>query len=124
MLDGTEFEVESRAFESGSDPEGGISVNWLEYFSKDEQIALQKIRETTTYRGIRASGKFLKLNVGDIKKVGLESIQVNLKTVYAGEKTSNVSHAEICPPGNAVFTALVLCAERYGTLLDVPPPNQ
>ena len=120
---GSEFTVEPGAFISGSNPDGGISVNWLEYFGKDERVSLQRIRDTSTYRGIRESGKFLKLNVGDIRKVGLEAIQVNLKVVYVGAPP-NVSHAEIYPSGSPVFTALALCAERHGTLLDVPPSRQ
>ena len=119
---GSVFTVDPDAFISGSNPDGGISVNWMEYFGRDERESLQKIRDTSTYGGIKASGKYLKLNVGDIKKVGLEAAQTNLRTIYVGKKP-NVSHAEIVPPGGAVFTALALCAERHGTLLDVPSPG-
>ena len=67
------FVIEPDAFISGSHPDKGISVHWLEYFDKNERLSLKRIRETTTYGGINEYGKYLKLNVGDIRKIGLEA---------------------------------------------------
>ncbi len=114
------FRVKARAFRSGRHPEAAISVNWLGYFREDDQVALQRICETTTYQGIDQNGKFVKLSSGDIRKIYIESLHTNLNA-YFTPSHSNVSHAEIRPSGDAVFVALAAHAERYGSLLDVPP---
>lgn len=114
-----EITIKPSAFRSGTHPDKGISAFWLEYFGRNERYSLKRIRKTSTYQGFDEYGKFVKLNVGDIKKVGLEQIGVHLKAVYTGRPPNN-SHTDICPPGPAIFNALALCAERHGTLLDVP----
>jgi hypothetical protein len=121
-LRGEGFRVKARAFRSGRHPEAAISVNWLGYFGEDDEFALQRICETTTYQGIDQSGKFVKLNSGDIRKIYIESLHTNL-SAYFTPSHSNVSHAEIRPSGDAVFVALAAHAERYGSLLDVPTPG-
>ena len=121
-LRGEGFRVRARAFRSGRHPEAAISVNWLGYFGEDDEFALQRICETTTYQGIDQSGKFVKLNSGDIRKIYIESLHTNL-SAYFTPSHSNVSHAEIRPSGDAVFVALAAHAERYGSLLDVPTPG-
>jgi hypothetical protein len=121
-LRGEGFRVKARAFRSGRHPEAAISVNWLGYFGEDDQLALQRVCETTTYQGIDQSGKFVKLKSGDIRKIYIESLHTNLSAFYTPSH-SNVSHAEIRPSGDAVFAALAAHSERYGSLLDVPPPG-
>ena len=108
------------AFESGTSPTDGVSVNWLEFFHKENEVkSLTEIKKTC---GLctRKSGRFLKLRVGDIKKIASE-ISPPVTVIHDGhEKGTNKSHAEIHPPIQATFVALVLCAEHYGTYLEVP----
>ena len=117
MADRKDFDPD--IFESKRHPQAGISVNWLEYYGDDEKTSLQKIRRSTTYCGIKTSGGFLKLRVGDIRKIGAELSVENLRVVYDG-RCPNWSHAEIHPPGVTTFNALALCANSRGTVLQVP----
>ena len=113
------YKVKTKAFRSGSDPDGGISVNWLGRFGKNEEISLKKVCETTTYGGINSDGVFLKFNTRDIRKISIESLPGSLGTIFCPDKP-NESHAEIRPSGDAVFKALALHAESHGSLLEVP----
>lgn len=118
---GEGYEIKADAFRSGSDPTADISVNWLGYFGNDEAVSLNKVCETTTYRGINESGVFLKLNTTEIRKIFVESLGRPLATKYRpGCNNKNPSHAEICPSGDAVFKALALHAESHGTVIKVP----
>ena len=73
-----------------------------------------------TYQGIDQRGRFVKLKSVDIRKIYIESFHTNLSAYFTPSRF-NVSHTEIRPSGDAVFTALAAHAERYGSLLDVPP---
>ena len=117
---GEGFRVRARAFRSGRYLEAAKSVNWLGYFGEDDQFALQRVCETTTYQGIDQRGRFVKLKSVDIRKIYIESFHTNLSAYFTPSRF-NVSHTEIRPSGDAVFTALAAHAERYGSLLDVPP---
>lgn len=115
------FRIKAGAFKSGSSPLSGVSVNWLGYFGRDDEIALNKVCETTSYRGIEASGRFLKLDTADIRKINIESLDRTLVTKYRpGRNGTNPSHAEIFPSGDAVFKALALCAQHRGAILETP----
>ena len=115
------YEIRAGAFKSGSNPLGGVSVNWLGHFGKDEEAALKKVCETTTYMGIKGSGRFLRLNTTEIRKIVVESLGRSLVTKFRpGCNNTNPSHAEIFPSGDAVFKALALCAESHGAILEVP----
>lgn len=112
--------LQAVAFGDEAKPDTGVSVNWLEYFNKDDEVkSLAKIKRTCG-RATRDSGRFLKLNVGDIKKATTE-INPPVCVIHDGDtRVENKSHAEIRPYIEAVFTALFLCAELHGTLLRVP----
>lgn len=99
---------------------GGVSCNWLEYFFRDDEgRSLRRINKTCGLK-TRGSGRFLKLQVGDIRRAILESYSY-AQVIHDGEdQGDNESHAEIHPPVQAIFTALVLCAEEDGVLLEVP----
>lgn len=112
--------VDPEIFESGSHPDKGISVNWLEYFGDNEQVSIRKVRKTMTYKNIKPTGGFLKLNVGDLRRVGREFYAADLSIIFSESPPPNISHADINPPGATTFNALALCAEHHGTVLPVP----
>lgn len=101
-------------------PTEGVSFNWLEYFCEENSVkSLTKIGLSCGLT-LRKSGRFLKLNVGDIKKSASE-IGSPVSIIYDGHlHGENESHAEIHPPAQATFVALLLCAEQHGVFLRVP----
>ena len=112
--------VDPEIFENGKYPKKPISANWLEHFGTNEQVSIRKVRKTMTYGNIQPSGGFLKLNVGDIRRVGREFYAADLSIIYSENPPPNTSHADIYPPGATTFNALALCAEQHGTVLPVP----
>lgn len=112
--------LQATAFGDESNPQSGVSVNWLEYYNRENlDESLAKI-DRTCGLSTRESGRFLRLKVGQIKKV-LSEITPPASVVHDGdEEVANKSHATIAPYIEAVFTALVLCAEQHGKYLEVP----
>ena len=113
--------IKAGAFKSGSSPLYGISVNWMGYFSSDDNTSLNEVCETTTYGGINENGLFVKLSTSDIRKIQIESLSERLDIKYRPEcDNKNPSHSEILPTGEPVFKALATLAKEQGVMLEVP----
>ena len=113
--------IQPEAFISGIHPDKPISTNWLEFFGNDVLKSLECICRTMDYEGIKEDGRFLKINVGEIRKIKTESRQ-KVTVVYDGDRRNkNKSHTSIHPPEKDVFLALSVHAKKYGQLLGVPP---
>lgn len=112
--------LQDNAFGDVSNSQSGVSVNWLEYFNRDNLgNSLEEINRTC---GLctKESGRFLRLNVGRIKKA-VGEISPPVCVIHDGEDDpENKSHAEIRPYVEEVFTALFLCADQHGKYLEVP----
>lgn len=113
--------IQPEAFMSEKHPDKPISTYWLEFFGQDVWRSLECICCTTDYQGMKENGRFLKLNVGEVRKIKIESKQ-NVTVIHDGEdRVRNKSHASISPPEKDVFVALATHAREYGQLLEVPP---
>lgn len=112
--------LQPSAFGDEARSDTGVSANWLEYYYRDDESkSLAKIDKTCGLE-TKESGRFLKLNVGKIKKA-IGETNPPAAVIHDGDHhESNKSHAEIRPYIEAVFTALFLCAERHGEYLRVP----
>ena len=112
--------LQAAAFGDESRNDSGVSVNWLEFFNRgNEAKSLAEINRTCGLN-TKESGRFLKLQVGRIRKAVTE-INPPVSIIHDGENHAvNKSHAEIRPYMEAVFTALFLCAEQHGEYLRVP----
>ena len=107
--------VKREAFRASRKP---FSFNWLEYYDTDEASTLIRICECHTHKNITKKGKFLKLNIGDIRSVGRQKL-INFSINHTPNST-NKSHASVAPSDNQSANALFLFAEQHGILLDVP----
>lgn len=119
LRDSGGFVIHQDAFHNHLHPNEGVSVNWLGYWCENLKCALQKVRETMTYKGLRKEGRFVSLNSTGIKTTRAKGSRSSLELLHR-PRGKNKSHAVILPPGRETEAALRALAEKDGQLLEVP----
>jgi len=100
------------------DSNSSLSLNWLEFYELSELDSLVRICECHTHCNITKNGKFMKLQVRDIRLTG-EQTRAGFSVKHTPHRT-NRSHASVKPSDKQAAHALYLCARQYGSFLDVP----
>ena len=95
-----------------------LSFNLLEFYELDEPDSLVRICECHTHCNLTKQGKFIKLQVRDIKLTG-DQKGVGF-SIDRSPHSTNRSHASVMPSDKQAAHALYLCARQYGSFLDVP----
>ncbi|MFH1158737.1 MAG: hypothetical protein V1721_07665 [Pseudomonadota bacterium] len=99
-------------------PEVSLSVNWIEFFSGDEEKQLQQaVKDFCSIRPIKQCGAFAKLNVGKLKKVCQEH-SAKVRVIHDAERSAIKSHSSITQlPQNNAMLFIDLCELAFDSLI-------